>query len=122
MIFRRTKDVRRYKEINPEEIFIDSSNLPEFDKDQFEGQIEKPISKNSIRVAGFIFLFVAVFFMYKIAMLQVIQGEKYKNISENNRLHHSLIFAERGAITDREGTLLAWNQIDHILRIRECIT
>lgn len=62
MIFRRSKDVRRYTEINPEEIFLDSSNLPEFDTDQFEGQIEKPISKNSIRIAGVVFLFVAVFF------------------------------------------------------------
>lgn len=114
MIFRRSKNVRRYMEINPDEIFIDSSNLPEFDKDQFEGQIEKPISKNSIRVTGIIFLLVAAGFMYKIVTLQVFAGEKYKNISENNRLHHSLLFAERGAITDREGILLAWNQIDPV--------
>lgn len=112
MIFRRSKDVRRYTEINPEEIFLDSSNLPEFDTDQFEGQIEKPISKNSIRIAGVVFLFVAVFFIYKITTLQVVGGERYRLISENNRLHHSLLFAERGAITDREGTLLAWNQTD----------
>ncbi|MCF7865033.1 MAG: hypothetical protein K9M11_00815 [Candidatus Pacebacteria bacterium] len=112
MIFRRSRNVRRHTEIDPDEIFIDSSNLPDFDTDQFEGQIEKPISKNSLRVAGFLFLCIAVLFTYKIATLQVISGERYKNISENNRLHHSLLFAERGAITDREGKLLAWNETD----------
>lgn len=112
MIFRRSRKVRRNTEIDPDEIFIDSSNLPDFDTDQFEGQIEKPISKNSLKIAGFLFLCVALVFTYKIATLQVVGGEKYKNISENNRLHHSLIFAERGAITDREGVLLAWNETD----------
>ena len=56
MIFRRSKNIRRHTEIDPDEIFIDSSNLPDFDTDQFEGQIERPISKNSIRIAGIIFL------------------------------------------------------------------
>jgi penicillin-binding protein 2 len=112
MIFRRSGKVRRHREIDPDEIFIDSSNLPDFDKHQFEGHIEKPISKNSMRIAGLLFLLVASFFTYKIATLQVVSGEKYKNISENNRLHHSLLFAERGAVTDREGNLLSWNQID----------
>jgi penicillin-binding protein 2 len=112
MIFRRSGKVRRNAEIHPDEIFIDSSNLPQFDTDQFEGQIEQPIAKKSIRIAGICFLCVALFFTYKIAHLQIVSGETYKKISENNRLHHSLLFAERGAILDREGTLLAWNEID----------
>lgn len=112
MIFRRSKNIRRHTEIDPDEIFIDSSNLPDFDTDQFEGQIEKPISKNSIRIAGIIFSCIALFFIYKIATLQVVSGERYRKISENNRLHHSLLFAERGAVTDREGKLVAWNEID----------
>lgn len=99
-------------EIAPDEIFIDSSNLPEFDTDQFEGQIEKPISRRSLQIAGFLFVCVALFFTYKIANLQVVSGDKFRGISENNRLHHSLIFAERGAILDREGKILAWNEID----------
>lgn len=112
MIFRRSKKIRGHTEIDPDEIFIDSSNLPQFDVNQFEGQIEKPISKNTIRVASLIFVCIALFFIYKITELQVIGGQGYRDISENNRLRHSLIFAERGAITDRDGELLAWNQTD----------
>lgn len=112
MIFRRKKYVRQSREIAPDEIFLDSSNLPDFDTNQFEGQIEKPISHRTILFAAIFFLFVGSLFTLRIGTLQIVQGEKYKGISENNRLHHSLVFAERGAITDREGTLLAWNTID----------
>lgn len=100
------------REIAPDEIFLDSSNLPEFDVHQFEGQIEKPISKRTIIVAAVFFALIGFVFTLRIGSLQLIDGEKYRGISENNRLHHSLVFAERGAITDRDGTLLAWNTID----------
>lgn len=111
MIFRKSKKIKRSAEIAPDEIFLDSSNLPQFDKDQFEGQIEKPISRKAIAVAAVCFAVVAGLFLYKISMLELVEGQKYRTISENNRLHHSLVFAERGAITDRNGKLLAWNTI-----------
>ncbi len=112
MILRKTRRVRKSREIAPDEIFLDSSNLPEFDTNQFEGQIETPISKRAIVIVSFVFLFVALLFMWRIGNLQIFSGSMYKDISENNRLHHSLVFAERGAISDRENTILAWNTID----------
>lgn len=112
MIFRRSKNIKRHKEIDPDEIFLDSSNLPKFDTNQFEGQIERPISKRTIMVMGLSFLVISLVFGYRILHLQFFEGEKFKKISENNRLHHSLVFAERGSITDRNGKLLAWNTVD----------
>lgn len=112
MIFRRSKKIRKSKEIDPDEIFLDSSNIPQFDKDQFEGQIERPISRRTIIVLGIIFALVPISFMYRIGSLQIAEGEKFKHISENNRLRRSLVFAERGAITDRKGSILAWNVSD----------
>ena len=35
------------KEIYHDEIFIDSENIPQFDTQQFEGRLEKPISKKT---------------------------------------------------------------------------
>ena len=35
---------RSKHELAPDEIFLDSSNLPMFDTTQFEGRIERPIS------------------------------------------------------------------------------
>lgn len=100
------------KEVNPEEIFLDSSNLPNFDNDQFEGRIIKPISRKAVVFIGSIFLIMGVVFAVKATTLQLVDGEKYKQIAENNRLNHNYIFAERGAIIDRKGELLAWNEID----------
>ena len=99
-------------EIAPDEIFLDSTNLPQFDTDQFEGRIEKSITRRTIFYTGMFFALIAVVFLYRLSALQVAEGAKYDGISENNRLHHSLIFSERGVITDRNGALLAWNTID----------
>jgi penicillin-binding protein 2 len=108
--FRKRGRVNLKKDIDPDEIFLDSQNLPQFDKDQFEGRIEKPVSRRSISLLSFFFLLIFLFLSYKVFDLQVAQGEEYREISENNRLRHSLIFASRGNIYDRNGQLIAWNE------------
>jgi penicillin-binding protein 2 len=100
---------RREKDIDPDEIFIDSSNLPNFDTSQFEGRLEKPISRRSIFILSGIFLLIAVVFIVKIWNLQIQNGNFYFTKSENNRLRDTLVFAKRGIIYDREDTKLAWN-------------
>ena len=55
MIFRR-KQKPIWDAIEADEIFLDSSNLPQFDTQQFEGRIEKPITKNAVIVCGLFFL------------------------------------------------------------------
>lgn len=109
---RANRDVRRKSrfEIDPDEVLIDASNLPEFDIERFEGRIEQPISKFRIlTVLGVFFLVIAIF-SGKLWVLQVRDGAVYAEKSENNRLHHSVVFAERGLIVDRNGTLLSWNE------------
>ena len=48
---------RKYKdqEIAPDEIFLDSSNLPDFDRNQFEGRLEKPITRKVVMITGILF-------------------------------------------------------------------
>lgn len=99
-------------EIDPDEIFLDSKNLPEFDKNQFEGRLEKPISKTVILVTACFFLLVGFVYAGKVWSLQVTNGKEYEEKSANNRLRHSLIFAERGVIYDRRGEFLAWNKVN----------
>lgn len=100
---------KREKDIDPDEIFIDSKNLPNFDIFQFEGRLEKSISQRSIYIlVGIIFLIIIVF-LSRIWVLQIENGSFYFIKSENNRLRNSLIFARRGVIYDRNGTKLAWN-------------
>ncbi len=97
------------RDIDPDEIFLDSQNLPDFNTQQFEGRLEKPIPKRSIYILSIFFLVVAMSFMWKVGVLQVAKGEAYSKKSENNTLNKQPIFADRGLIYDRNETMLAWN-------------
>lgn len=96
-------------EIAPDEIFLDSSNLPSYDTNQFEGRLEKPIPKRTLIIFSSFFLALILVFSYRAWSLQVVHGADYFDQSQNNHLHNTLIFSKRGAILDRNGTELAWN-------------
>ena len=103
---------KQYKDIAPDEIFLDSQNLPDFDIYQFEGHIEKPISKWSLSLLSLLFICVGVVFVYKLWVLQVAESSQYAMKSDNNRLADSIIFANRGVIFDRNETPLVWNDLN----------
>lgn len=102
--------MRAIHEIAPEEIFLDSSNLPEFNSASFEGRVERPVANRAIFAVGAVFVLVSFGFGYRAFSLQVTQGTTYENISVNNTLSRSVIFATRGMVYDRAGRELAWNE------------
>ena len=115
-MFRRIKKVtknsfykNRIKDIDPDEIFLDSSNLPNFNVHQFEGRIEKPISVRTIIFLASFFVAIFIFFIFRAENLQITNGDEYFIRSENNMMRNTLIFAKRGVITDRNDIRLAWN-------------
>lgn len=112
MMIRIKNNRKRIKntEIHPDEIFIDSHNLPQFDNQQFEGRIEKPISRMSLLGIFAFFFLILLTFTTKVWSLQISEGDAYAEKSENNRLRHTPIFAVRGVIYDRNGVELAWNE------------
>ncbi|TSD03053.1 MAG: Penicillin-binding protein 2 [Parcubacteria group bacterium Athens0714_16] len=105
---RKTKRPK-YSDIDPDEIFADSHNFPNFDKSQLEGRIEKPISKKSILGLGIVLLLICFVFVSKIWILQIKKGESYLIESEQNHLKKTIIFAKRGVVYDRNKELLVWN-------------
>ena len=98
-----------FDDIDPDEIFLDSQNLPAFNTHQFEGKIEKPISKNTVLTLGLVFFLVLLVFLSRIFYLEVWMGDYYYTWSQQNHLRHVPIFADRGVITDRRGENLASN-------------
>ncbi|MEK7539002.1 MAG: penicillin-binding transpeptidase domain-containing protein [Patescibacteria group bacterium] len=100
------------RDIDPDEIFLDATNLPNFDKDQFEGRMEKPIGKGAIIAVALVFLFIELGFLAQAANLQILQGDYFFSKSERNRLEDVPIFAMRGNIYDRTQTPLVWNAFD----------
>ncbi|MCB9805611.1 hypothetical protein H6775_00455 [Candidatus Nomurabacteria bacterium] len=107
--FKKKKGRSYHYDISPDDIFLDSQNLPDFNVHQFEGRIEKPIGKKTLIFLGSIFLLIGIFFSFRVWGLQVKQGEEYLNLSEQNRLRHTLVFANRGNIYDKNDTPLVWN-------------
>ncbi|MDP9249557.1 MAG: penicillin-binding transpeptidase domain-containing protein [bacterium] len=96
--------------VEPDEIFLDSKNLANFDRQQFEGRIEKTIPKKTIFALGILFLFFVGIFGSRLAYLQIGKGEAYFDRSQNNVLEKIIIFADRGIIYDRNKQELAWNE------------
>ncbi|MFA7309970.1 MAG: penicillin-binding transpeptidase domain-containing protein, partial [Candidatus Paceibacterota bacterium] len=108
MLFKRRRSGTR--EIAPDEIFLDSTNLPEYDEGQFEGRVERPVAVRSIFTVGLVFALVAGVYGYRAFSLQIAHGDTYQTISRENTLDHALLFATRGLIYDRTGEELAWNE------------
>lgn len=96
--------------VEPDEIFLDSKNLQNFNRQQFEGRIEKPISKKTINFLGIFFLFITIVFGIRLVNLQIKNGENYRKRSEDNTLQKVNIFTKRGIIYDRNKKELAWNK------------
>ncbi len=106
----RRKKMRRIREITPDEIFLDSSNIPDFNAKAFEGRVERPLANRAIYAVGVVFIVVSGLFGYQAFTLQVVHGETYADISLNNTLSRNVIFATRGIMYDRTGRELAWNE------------
>lgn len=109
-IFKKNKIQNKVDFVEPDEIFLDSTNLADFDVQQFEGRIEKPISKQTVYFFGGFFALILVVFTFQLFNLQIKKGEAFLERSENNKLDQDIIFADRGIIYDRNGKEIAWNK------------
>ena len=70
MIFRKRRK-SSYSFVDPDEIFLDSQNLPHFNKQQFEGRLEKPIPKRAVLFLSGFFAFVGIVFLTQLGLLQI---------------------------------------------------
>ncbi len=108
MIFRKQKKILD-KSFDPDQVFFDAKNSAGFNTQQFEGIIEKTISKRSLVVLGVIISLLLIIYVIQLFRVQIIQGSKFLALAEDNRLHEIPIFSERGVVFDRNNIPLAWN-------------
>ncbi|HEY4513210.1 MAG TPA: penicillin-binding transpeptidase domain-containing protein [Candidatus Paceibacterota bacterium] len=111
-IIKKNKIKNKNSFVEPDEIFLDSKNLQNFDRQQFEGRIERPIHKKTILALGILFLFFTGVFGTRLAYLQIHKGEAYFSRSQNNVLQKEIIFTGRGIIYDRNKIPIVWNKKD----------
>ncbi|MBI2024070.1 penicillin-binding protein 2 [Candidatus Giovannonibacteria bacterium] len=97
------------KDLEPDEIFMDSKNLPGFERERFEGRLEFPISSQVNAYLGLLLILIFGLFFYRIYNLQILSGAVLKARAEDNRLKILPLWPERGRILDHNGALLAGN-------------
>ncbi len=109
MMWWRRKNKRRGFELNPDEVLLDAYNLPAFDTQQFEGRVEQPIQKRTLRALFAVVVVFSLVFTGRLMQIQLVRGAYFAEKSDQNSLEHIPIFAGRGIIYDRNGVELAWN-------------
>lgn len=107
MLWRRRR--KWNAEIAPDEIFLDAATSTSFNRDQFEGRLEKPLTRRTyvslmIVIAGLISVL-----LLRAGQLEIVQGKAFAAESANNSLAVTTLFASRGAIVDVNGVPLAEN-------------
>src|SRR3989344_6098005 len=111
MFFSRKKNLSR-KEIEPDEILMDSANLPGFERGLFEGRLESPLPSKIPYVILAVFFLGLSGIIFRLFELEITRGEEYLARAESNRLLRVRLPAERGLIYDRNMKELAWNADD----------
>ena len=105
----------RYKQkriVELDEILLDVSNLPSFNTGRMEGRRELPIQPFNVYLVGICFVIVSLAFFGKIFQLQIVEGARFRTVSDNNSVNTNVIIAERGVVFDRRGEPLIWNEFD----------
>lgn len=108
----KLKRKKTKKIVDLDEILLDTSNLPLFNTGRLEGRRELPISSARIILVGLVFTVIAIGFFSKIYILQINEGGRFRQISDNNTVNKSVIIAERGVVFDRNDEPLIWNEYD----------
>ncbi len=90
------------KALDMEEFFLDSAA-----KDG--GSIEIPLDDKNIKIFKKIFFLVLLALVLQAAYLQIIKGERYAEISENNYKRAVAIKSPRGIIYDKFGKQIVYN-------------
>jgi penicillin-binding protein 2 len=105
----RKRKRRKDPEIAPDEIFLDASNAPDFDRSRFEGRLEKPLSQTTFLYLSAAFTVLFLILVARTWNLEVAHGAEFATESAHNSLETNTLFAERGVITDTNGVVLAEN-------------
>lgn len=100
---------RKYRDdIEPEEIFLDSKRLKESPEGERE-KLEKPIQERVLKLFfGIVVLLFSVLFV-KSFLLQIVKGDYWQNLANENKIRSYPIRPLRGIIYDRNKNPLAIN-------------
>lgn len=99
----------RSRELEPDEIFADSMNLPGHDRLRAEGRLEHPIARRTFSILIFFMGLGIVLIVSRLFQLQFIRGDDYFAASQKNISYTLFTAPPRGLIYDRNMKVLASN-------------
>lgn len=108
-------------EVNPEDIFLDSVNLGEFDTDRLEGRLESALGHTPFVAVAFVIALGMAILGVRAGILQVARGQELAQRAEENRIFSVTLPAPRGIIYDRNRQVLVTNtpSFEVVLRASE---
>lgn len=105
----KKKNSSRDYTLTPDEIFLDSENIPGFSRERFEGVLERPISRAAVYSFGVLLFLFGAGLVGRTFWLQTVRGDELLNRAENNYIEKKYITPPRGVIIDRAGKLIVTN-------------
>jgi len=82
------KKLKKNTEISLDEIFLDSKNIPGFDTERFEGRLEFPLDRKTLKIIGALF-FVIKFNKVEVPTEESINKEENLEISPEGNLKNN---------------------------------
>lgn len=107
MFFKKKKFVDA--DITPDEIFMDAKNIPGWERESFEGVMEKAITVRTPLFMAVFFGLFALALLGRVGFLDVVRGADFADKAYVNRLRAVTLNPARGVIYDRNGKELSWN-------------
>lgn len=100
----------REVELWPDEVFLDSSNIPGFEHERFEGVLEKPLERPAFYTFGVLVFLFGGLLLSRAFWLQMVRGAEFEKRAESNYIQKTFIEPPRGIIYDRHGTPIVFNE------------
>ncbi len=107
---KRGQSRHNHKELEPDEIFLDSTNLPSFEQGRLEGKLERPLERRTFWYLGAFLVLLFSALWLEALRLQIINGKTFSARADQNRLRVWPLWPSRGQIFDRAGNVLADNK------------
>lgn len=102
--------IRFEEDIEPQEVFLDSlARKKEEEMGLSERKLEVPLSRQIIKGFYIFFLLMIFIFFLKTFQLQIIEGETFSSLANDNKTRIIQIPTERGVIYDRFSNILVKN-------------
>lgn len=106
-----------YRHIDIDEVFIDGRNIPGYHRESLEGVLERPMGKRVFFALGVLFALSGIVFILRAGSLQILNADAFRERSMRNYLRFVEQPAERGLIYDRDGNVLAANEIQGLYAV-----